>query len=134
MGMVGMGRHYAEHALQRAVAGYLDAALISPVWWTSIDHAGQGPKHGAQLKARGVKPGVPDVLIVAPAFAVGTSRNIFIELKAIGGRQSAEQKLVAQQLVECGCFYSTAYSVEQVEAILRAHEIPLRGSVSGVAA
>jgi 2-keto-3-deoxy-L-fuconate dehydrogenase len=71
--------------LQRAVAQYLDAALPPGSWWTSIDSAGRGPIAGARMKRRGVRRGLPDILVLC------NTMTIWIELKSQRGRVSDEQ-------------------------------------------
>jgi len=125
---------HAEHALQRSVAAFLDCALTPPVWWTSIDHAGQGWRHGAQLKARGVKAGTPDIFIFAPADNPSpdkiATKVIALELKVPGRGQSHAQEETQANLFSVGTFYSVVYSIEQVERVLRGCGVALRASVS----
>lgn len=136
-----VGNRYAvrqspELQLQKAVAEYLEAALPEDVVWSSIDHSHQGARHGAQLKARGVKPGLPDILVLArtdfliDGVNVCHSVVIGIELKAPGGTMSEHQRTMQKRFHAIGATYTVAYSVEAVEQILLAHAIPLRGKVS----
>lgn len=125
-----------EHQLQVAVARYLDVALRAPTWWTSIDHgAGKMARASAGLrKARGVKAGVPDILVFHPTghHASGVmriTRVIGIELKAERGELSKAQWGVRDALEETGVSYYIARSVDDVEAILRPLGIPLHASL-----
>lgn len=111
-----------EHALQCAVAGFLNHALPIGSFWTSIDHATKSASEGEKKKRRGVKRGVPDVLIVVP------NRTIWIELKAPKGRVSEAQLQVKDSLELNGHHYYVAKSVAEVEGILRDISVPLRAT------
>lgn len=65
-----------------------------------------GARHavvGAKMKAEGVKRGVPDLFLAAPANGF---HGLFIEMKAPGGRLREDQALWIARLEEEG--YSTA--------------------------
>ena len=81
-----MPRQNPEAALHRAVAQYLTVALPKDAFWTTIPSGGGGKIRGANLKRMGLKPGVPDILIVYRGLP------FFIELKSKAGRVSPEQQ------------------------------------------
>lgn len=122
-----------EAALHRAVAAYLRLALRPPTIWTTIGHGGGGRVRGAQLKAMGVQPGWPDIIILnacgnAPFYV----EVVGIELKSATGSLSAEQKAIASAFKTAGAWYGVAYDVGQVETILRQFNIPVHASVLGL--
>ena len=119
-----------EQALQIAVAGYLALALKPPSFWSSIDHgAGKMTPASAGLrKARGVKPGLPDVLVMHPIF--GHTLVIGVELKATVGRLSPSQHAVGAAFLGCNSHYFVARSVDEVEGFLRGVGIPLSARVA----
>lgn len=119
-----------EQALQIAVAGFLRHALRPPTFWSSIDHgAGKMTPASAGLrKARGVKPGLPDILIMHPFFD-GTL-VVGVELKAGRGTPSVHQGAVWAAFNECRALYYIARSIEEVEAKLRECGIPLNAKVA----
>lgn len=105
-----------EAALHRAVAAYLRVALKPPTIWTTIGHGGGGRVRGAQLKAMGVQPGWPDIIVIGQA---GSNRfTVGLELKAPKGVQSAEQKAVQRSFPGAGALYYVCRSVEDVEQAL----------------
>lgn len=109
------------------VAGFLDVALAGVALWSSLD-AGAGRMTGrsaGRRKARGVKPGWPDVVIVFGG-AVGVRVLLGIELKAGRGRQSDEQRAVAAAWESQGGLYRVCRSLAEVEAAIRGAGIPLR--------
>lgn len=54
-----------EDRLQMRARMYLDDALPPPAWWSSIGHERkQSVQSGQRQKARGVKRGISDILIV----------------------------------------------------------------------
>lgn len=117
-----------EAALHRAVASYLRVALKPPTIWTTIGHGGGGRVRGAQLKAMGVQPGWPDILIIGKRGS--ESLTIGIELKRNKGRQSTAQKLVQQQFADAGAWLSVCRSAADVEKVIDAWGIPLHARVS----
>jgi hypothetical protein len=121
-----------EQSLHRAVARYLDMALPSDCWWSTFPSGGGGKVRGAQLKAMGLKAGVPDILIL---HKVGTERLvIWIELKAAKGRASVEQQLLHRTLQRLGGFVFICRSVEEVEESLFGLGLVLRATVGRRAA
>lgn len=123
-----------EHALQVAVAQYLTLALRPPVLWTALDAgAGKMSKAAAgKRKARGVRAGWPDLLVMMPSLA-GRTQVIGIELKSKAGSLSLVQRARKIDFQVANAVYLTARSVEEVESILREREIPLHATVSKVA-
>lgn len=124
------GRKRPEQELQIAVAGFLRHALKPPTMWTSIDHgAGKMSRASAGLrKARGVKAGLPDILVLHPedhyTFVLG------IELKADKGSLSPEQRAIWDAFNSAGAAYAVCRSIDAVQSTLRFHGIPLHASVS----
>lgn len=120
---------YLEHALQTTCAVFLARALPPDIAWTSVDPATD--QHMEQLagwrrKARGIKPGWPDLQFIR------LGRFYGIELKVRGatpgrdGKQSDNQ-ILRQGEIEAACgLYAICYSVEEVERQLREWEFPLR--------
>lgn len=110
-----------------AVAAYLRVALEpEDVFWTSIDH-GAGKLTAAaagNAKGRGCKAGLPDVWVFVRRD--GLCLVIAIELKTRMGRVSPVQLDTATDLVLAGVRCHVARSVEEVEAILDGHGVPLR--------
>lgn len=114
----------SEHQFQRTVADYLDSALPADAFWTSIDSAGRGAVQGAQMKARGVRKGIFDTLVLW--------RNItlWIELKSDKGKLTPEQRRFAGAVDAAGHYWAVATRVEHVAETLGKLGIPLRCSLS----
>lgn len=111
-----------------AVAAYLRVALRPPVFWTSVD-AGSGkltPAAAGNAKGRGVKAGFPDLLVIVPYEPAQSSVVIAIELKVGRNGLSPVQQETIAALTKAGVQCHVARSVEEVEAILAGHGIPLR--------
>ena len=127
-----MKRANPEAALHRAVARYLDMALPKFAFWTTFPAGGGGKVRGAQLKATGLKAGVPDILIIAPGY--DGPFVYWIELKAPKGRASVDQQLQHQQLNRLLCEVAICRSVEDVEETLLGWGFRLRATVGKRAA
>ena len=69
-------RKYPEDDLQMACARYLD--LMGWLWCHVGNERKTSPRAGARLKKKGVKSGVPDILIFEPK---GKYNGLAIELK-----------------------------------------------------
>lgn len=117
----------SEHVLQIAVADYLDRALPPDAFWTSIDSAGRGARDGARMKRRGVKRGLPDIMILAGA---PNHYTIWLELKSVTGSITKEQKAFHRIAAEHAHIYFVCRSVDAVETNLTTCGIPLRARVA----
>ena len=113
-----------EHSLQMAVAHMLQVVL-DPVltWWTSIDHGvGRlGVVEASQRKRRGVKPGIPDIIIMWDCGML-----IGLELKAGRGRASDAQTEIAETWSRLGFGVWYARSLEEVQSVLERAGVPMR--------
>lgn len=119
-----MKRQRPEAQLHMAVAHYLRVALRPPVVWSTIGHGGGGKVRGAQLKAMGLRKGMPDLLVIAPGPVL-----VGIELKSKVGKQTPEQFQVATDFKDCGAWLVLCRSVEEVERALRYCKIPMTARV-----
>jgi hypothetical protein len=126
-----MKRDNPEQRLQIAVAAYLGHALKPPTIWTAFPAGGGGKIRGAFLKAMGLQPGWPDILVMHPWG--GLPKVIGIELKSTKGRAATNQVLIEDGLRKVGAAYQICRSVEQVEDCLRSCGIPLSATVARAA-
>lgn len=101
-----------EHRLQRAVAQHLVFRAAPGIYWSSIDHASRDKILNAERKKRGVKAGLPDILIIADGAPYG------LELKVGKGRQSNEQRATEAEWFRAGGVYAVAHGINQALAIL----------------
>lgn len=124
-----MARRNPEQQLQMQVARYLGLALRPPTLWTAFPAGGGGRVRGALLKAMGLKPGWPDV-IVMHGFRTRTTVLLGIELKTTAGRLSPEQKEVAQGFRAAGAHYRVCRSLDDVEWALMDAGLPVFASAS----
>ena len=116
----------SEAELHRAVADFL-RAVIDPaqVEWTTFPAGGGGKVRGAMLKAMGLLAGWPDIQI--------QPRNrclCLIELKAEGKYPTPEQRALHERLKALGCLVAVCRSVDEVEGVLSAWEIPRKGRIA----
>lgn len=115
------------HALHRAAVDYLAAAIGPPgvcrdgVLWHSIDHAAAiGARAGAARRARGVIPGIPDLVLIRGGRLHG------IELKSRAGRLSDAQVAYRDALLAAGGDYVVARTLDDVALALAGWGVPLR--------
>ena len=121
-----MALHQNEWSLQRSVAALLSKALPPEAYWTSIDVGrSKSEREGALRRQRGVKPGIPDMLIV------WNGATLWLELKA-GSSLSAPQAITARLLRANGHLWELCRSPEDVEAACRAAGIPLRATLGEI--
>jgi len=117
-----------EAAFSAQIAEYLACVLPADAFATVFPAGGGGKARGAQLKRMGMLAGVPDWLVI------WQGKSLFFELKAPGGRLSAQQ-IETHALLRCaGAFVTTVYRLEAVEGALRGFGVPLRGTTRTVAA
>lgn len=113
-----MTRHI-EDGIHKAVAATLDLCLYEDTFHTCFPAGGGGRLRGALLKARGLKPGIPDHVVMHP----GTV--LWLELKVPKtGRVSAAQKLRHEELRALGHRVAVCRSVTDVLDALRTYGIP----------
>jgi len=109
-----------EAQFHKQVADYLRVALRPPTVWTTIPAGGGGAIRGAQLKARGLQPGWPDIIIIDRGPNV-----IGLELKTKVGKQSPEQRFIAQAFKDVEAWYILARTLDEVERALAFCKVPL---------
>lgn len=115
-------RRRLEHGLQEVVAQFLEVALAGVAWWSSVDHgAGAMSKAAAgRRKARGVKPGLPDIIVLYRGRLIG------IELKAGRGRASDAQDDLHAAWAAQGASVRMCRSLAEVDGALAGLGVPLR--------
>lgn len=98
-----------EDQLQVSVATYLDLRGLT---WCHVPNEGKrSVVTGSQNKRKGLKAGVPDVLIFNPH---GEYRGLAIELKVGKNKQTDTQKQWQIKLINCGWKYEICYTFDQV--------------------
>lgn len=119
-------RALTEAQLHRQVAEYLAVALQPPTVWTTFPAGGGGKARGGQLKARGLRPGWPDIQVIhyRPGFWSGLF--IGIELKTIRGECSKEQIACHAAIRAAGGAVFLCRSVADVQWALCDAGVPLR--------
>jgi hypothetical protein len=114
-----------EQALHIAVARYLTVALRPPVWWSSIEHASKlGAVAAGMRRARGVKAGIPDIIIFWPEGKAG------IELKSPTGSLSPMQNKTIDDWIAAGAHVAVCKHLEEVVEALMIWGIPLHAKLS----
>jgi hypothetical protein len=110
-----LAKYKTEEQIQIEVAAWLDATLPKDWRWYHPPNGGWRKLATAKrLKAQGVKPGVPDVVILRP---VGSP--IYVELKSFGGVLSEAQKEFRDWCVATKQPYHVCRSVGEVIVFLK---------------
>jgi hypothetical protein len=111
-----------EADIQKTLATLLDSLGLL---WTATANGGKRDRRtGASLKAQGVKPGVPDIIIFSPPPLHPDKRGCMIELKRpkglkkAKGRLSAHQRIWLDELSQIGWIAEVAYGYELAISIL----------------
>lgn len=103
----------SEEAVQRRVIEWRDRTLVERPALRLLFHPANGEKRsratGGRLKAMGVVPGVPDLLLLHPS---GPFHGLGLELKALGGDLSAAQARVLLDLHAAGYAVTVCWSPE----------------------
>ena len=103
----------SEEQLHKSIAEYLDLVLKGSIFWTTFPSGGGGIVRGKGLKEKGLKAGVPDILIIA------RGEIYWIELKKPKkGRLSKDQNIIIPRLELAGCKTAVCKSLEDVEITL----------------
>lgn len=109
-----------EQSLHKSVCEHLKLVLPKSVFWTSLDHAGGGPVVGRFRKIRGVKKGLPDIMLI------NDGHVYFIELKSETGRLTPEQRDCHFALAEAGAGVATCRTIDAVAEAFVLWHIPTR--------
>lgn len=96
----------AEHLRYRARRGL--------VWWHTPNGEKRDKASAAKLKAMGVTPGVPDLILIADGKTYG------LELKTASGRLSPGQRGMLDRFAEAGAYTAVAYGIDSALSILSA--------------
>jgi hypothetical protein len=115
-----------EWNAQKTDNAFLGKALPDDAYFSAIDHARKMSKAaGAQRKARGVKAGLPDWLIVWHGITLWIERKVDASL-------SEGQKTTRDALRANGHHWALAKSLEDVEAACRDVGIPLKATLGDI--
>jgi hypothetical protein len=115
-----------EWTLQRSCAAFLSKALPADAYFTSIDMGRSTSAAQGQLrKLRGVRAGVPDMLVVY------AGKTLWCELK-VDTALSAAQIVTRDALRANGHVWELCRSPEDVEAACNTAGIPLRATLGDI--
>jgi len=101
-----------EDDLHEVVAAWLNKNLPDRTFWTTFPSGGGGKIRGAQMKLKGLKAGVPDILIF------GNNTVTCVELKSEKGVLSKDQKIVIPKLEQLGFKTYVCKSLADVQQAL----------------
>lgn len=114
-------RAQPERSLQQDVVWLLSRMLGGDAWFTHFPSGGGGKARGGVLKAMGLKPGVPDILILEGRAA------FWIELKSQRGTVSEAQRECHAALRRAGADVVIAKNIEDVMRALKGWGVAISG-------
>lgn len=116
-----------EDDLQKSVARYLDMhPKTRDRWWHTPNGGQRHVRVAARLKSHGVKPGIPDCLIIRPfrsmvvdesALGRASSKRmngLGIELKVGKNKPTPSQRKWHKALTGCGWVVKVCYTLDEV--------------------
>jgi len=112
-----------EDRLHTYIWRILKFALPDDAVPQSFENRQNGVREGARRKARGCRPGWPDIGVVYRGV------TYYVEIKTPKGRLSPEQKMRHTELRAAGARVGVCRSAEEVLAFLRESGIPMRAEV-----
>jgi hypothetical protein len=104
---------FKEDDLQMSCARYLDYSKL--LWCHVGNERRTSIQAGVRLKKKGVKKGVPDILIFEPR---GNYNGLAIELKIKPNKTSKEQKQWLDNLTKKGWLTDVCYSFDEFEQLI----------------
>ena len=99
----------SEDALQKSVAKYLDS--VGAFWYHCPNGGSRNGIEAAKLKVMGVKPGVPDCMILDQKHDYS---GLAIELKVGYNKPSEHQLAIFDKLVERNWMVVVSWSLDEV--------------------
>jgi len=118
-------KHEESH-IQRSICEYLDVALPPSHRYFAVPNGGvRNIREASRLKGEGVRPGVPDICIIARSGYVG-----FLEVKTKTGKLSPAQKEWRDWLVGNQIPYGIVKSILEVQILLTDWNIPLKVKIT----
>lgn len=108
---------YKEDDLQMAVANYLDFTGL--LWMHPANERRTSPQAGARLKRKGVKSGVPDILVFNNNWLY---KGLAIELKIKPNKLSVNQKQWIKDLEKEGWLCVVCYDLDEAIRIINEYK------------
>lgn len=115
--------HQAELEEQAALIEWADKTMIDGVkigdYLLHIPNEGKrGPKAARDVKRLGVRAGVPDLFLALPR---GGYAGLWIEIKAKGGKLSAQQEVWLKRLEDTGYRAVYCFGFEQAIVTIKSY-------------
>lgn len=117
-----------EDAFHLAVAELLELVLRMPTFWTTFPagYGKLGKATAGKLKKKGLKAGMPDILVFHPVEPWHATRVIGLELKAGRNTTTSAQRNTHQLLWAAGVKCYTIRTLNDVLAALISENIPYK--------
>jgi hypothetical protein len=97
-----------ENQIQQQVVVLLESYCRNDVTWFGVPNGEfRFPKTAARLKAQGVRPGAPDLVVLSSGIFYG------LELKRDSGRLADSQRSMGAEITRAGGIYYVCYGLEE---------------------
>lgn len=118
-----------EHRLQAWGDRFIDRVVLPPMFTTAIDHEARDVRYAAGLKARGLKFGMPDALVMQ----LRLHRIIcWIEYKRGANKPDARQVGIHKDLQSVGTPVYVAYNISDVLSALSLARFDLHANAENI--
>lgn len=116
-----------EDAFHLAVAELLELVLRMPTFWTTFPagYGKLGKATAGKLKAKGLKAGMPDIMVFHPCGSY-TTKVVGLELKAGRNTTTSKQRTTHELLRAAGVYCYTIRTLNDVLAALISENIPYK--------
>jgi hypothetical protein len=111
-------RRRPEQDLQRAVLEHLELCAVPNCYWFHVGNGGwRSPVEAKVLKSLGVRPGVPDLILIYGGKTFG------LELKTEIGKLTSVQRTAHVLMRAAGAEVEVAYGIDEALELLRRWQI-----------
>lgn len=122
---------HTETQIHIAIVHWIKTVSPSTICFHVPNGGLRSKREAAKLRAMGVLPGVPDLILICDAPGPCLA---FLEIKAPGAYLTAEQKSFMDRVYTMGAPHAVVRSIDDVREVFKRWQVPSREAMAGVAA